>query len=163
MTAVGCALLVFLGIKYLMRAVGLSFRAHVQTQSDTTPPPSDRLASSNFEGILHDRSAPARSRLLSAPFFQSFGLAVLNPMLLFFLFTNATLFSSQFPGRVTEVHIVFLFAGTLVGTAAWYAGFGEILWRRAGTWNTRNRALAEGLSGVLLVAAAISLCMKTIF
>ena len=91
---------------------------------------------------------------------QSFFLAILNPALLLFLCSNAALFSSQFPERVGFAHIVLLFAATLVGTSAWYIGFGEWLRKRSATWTVRHRAWADGLSGVILLTASLSLGWK---
>jgi threonine/homoserine/homoserine lactone efflux protein len=145
MAPTGALLLAMVGLRYLWNAGQSIVRG-------TSAPKVAR--SKPMQLKIQGRYAP---QVVPATFIQSFVLAILNPVLLIFLAANASLFGAQMGGSVANPLLAVLFLSTLLGTSAWYIGFGEWLRRSSRAWTPRSRALADGLSGLLMLAAGLSL------
>ncbi len=92
--------------------------------------------------------------------YRSFGLAIFNPVLLLYMIFNSTMFVAAVPRGSNPIAIAMLLMAALFGTVFWYIIFGEFVFKRAHGWSRKQRASAEFLTGIVLIAAGLAIALR---
>jgi threonine/homoserine/homoserine lactone efflux protein len=134
----GVAMMVIYGIRHMFKGKQiLSEKQQVESSFSENPP------------------KPSKSVL-----YRSFGLAIFNPILLLYMIFNSTLFVAAVPMGYNPIAIAMLLMAALFGTVFWYIIFGEFVFKRAHGWNKTQRACAEFLTGIVLIAAGLAIAVR---